>query len=148
MFRRGGSPGGARPKIYAGYNPKTDSLISGIANLPEEYEHWIIKFAANEDSKDSANIELAYYKMALDSGVEMSECSVFNSNAGNSYFGTKRFDRVENNKLHMLSVAGLLHDDYEQWTYYIILDIKLRELELHKLTLNYEKRTQKLQSIF
>jgi serine/threonine-protein kinase HipA len=37
IFGIGGSPGGARPKIYAGYNPKTDSLISGIANLPEEY---------------------------------------------------------------------------------------------------------------
>lgn len=116
MFGRGGSPGGARPKIYAGYNPKTDSLISGIANLPEEYEHWIIKFAANEDSKDIANIELAYYNMALDSGIEMSECKVFNSDAGNSYFGTKRFDRVGNDKLHMLSAAGLLHDDYEHST--------------------------------
>lgn len=116
MFRRGGSPGGARPKIYAGYNPKTDSLISGIANLPEDYEHWIIKFAADVDSKDIANIELAYYKMALDSGIEMSDCRVFISDTGNSYFGTKRFDRVGNDKRHMLSAAGLLHDDYEHST--------------------------------
>jgi serine/threonine-protein kinase HipA len=116
MFRRGGSPGGARPKIYAGYNPKTDSLISGIENLPEEYEHWIIKFAANEDAKDIANIELAYYKMALDSGIEISESRVFRSDTGNSYFGTKRFDRVGNDKLHMLSAAALLHDDYEHST--------------------------------
>ncbi|MGH1335483.1 MAG: type II toxin-antitoxin system HipA family toxin [Aureispira sp.] len=113
MFGRGGSPGGARPKIYAGYNPKTDSIISGIANLPEGYEHWIIKFAAHVNSKDIANIELAYYKMALDSGIEMSECRVFNSENGNSYFGTKRFDRIGNDKLHMLSAAGLLHDDYQ-----------------------------------
>jgi serine/threonine-protein kinase HipA len=116
MFGSGGSPGGARPKIYAGYNPKTDSLISNIANLPEEYERWIIKFAANEDSKDIANIEMAYYKMALDSGIAMSECRVFTSDSGNSYFGTKRFDRIGNNKLHMLSAAGLLHDDYEHST--------------------------------
>jgi len=116
MFRRGGSPGGARPKIYAGYNPKTDSLISSIANLPEGYEHWIIKFAANVDSKNIANIELAYFKMALDSGIEMSECRVFISDSGNSYFGTKRFDRIGNDKLHMISAAGLLHDDYEHST--------------------------------
>jgi len=138
MFRRGGSPGGARPKIYAGYNPKIDSLISGIANLPEEYEHWIIKFAANEDSKDIANIELAYYKMALDSGVEMSECRVFNSNSGNSYFGTKRFDRVENNKLHMLSAAGLLHDDYEHST----LDYGNLIFQAKKLTNNAQAAEQ------
>lgn len=116
MFGRGGSPGGARPKIYAGYHPKTDSLISGVANLPEEYEHWIIKFAGDVDSKDSANIELTYYKMALGSGIEMSECRVFNSDRGNSYFGTKRFDRIGNDKLHMLSAAGLFHDDYEHST--------------------------------
>jgi serine/threonine-protein kinase HipA len=116
MFKRGGSPGGARPKIYAGYNPIKDTLISGIANLPKEYEHWIIKFAAQEDSKDIANIELAYNKMALDSGIEMAECRVFKSDTGNSYFGTKRFDRKKNDKLHMLSAAGLLHDDYEHST--------------------------------
>jgi len=116
MFRRGGSPGGARPKIYAGYNPKTNSIISGVANLPEEYEHWIIKFAADIDSKDIANIELAYYNMAIESGIEMSECRVFTSDAGNNYFGTKRFDRIGNDKLHMLSAAALLHDDYEHST--------------------------------
>lgn len=138
LFRRGGSPGGARPKIYAGYNPKTDSLISGIANLPEGYEHWIIKFAANEDSKDIANIELAYYKMALDSGIEMSECRVFNSHAGNSYFGTKRFDRVRNNKLHMLSAAGLLHDDYEHST----LDYGNLIFQAKKLTNNAQAAEQ------
>ncbi len=138
MFRRGGSPGGARPKIYAGYNPKTDSLISGIAHLPEDYEHWIIKFAADVDSKDIANIELAYYKMALDSGIEMSECSVFNSDSGNSYFGTKRFDRVGNDKLHMLSAAGLLHDDYEHST----LDYGNLIYQAKKLTNNAQAAQQ------
>lgn len=138
MFGRGGSPGGARPKIYAGYNPKTDSLISGISNLPEEYEHWIIKFAADVDLKDVANIELAYYKMALDSGIEMSECRVFNSDTGNSYFGTKRFDRIGNDKLHMLSAAGLLHDDYEHST----LDYGNLIYQAKKLTNNAQAAEQ------
>lgn len=138
IFGRGGSPGGARPKFYAGYNSKTDSLISGIANLPEGYEHWIIKFAANEDSKDIANTELAYYKMALDSGIEMSECRVFNSDAGNSYFGTKRFDRIGNDKLHMLSAAGLLHDDYEHST----LDYGNLIFQAKKLTNNAQAAEQ------
>jgi len=138
LFRRGGSPGGARPKIYAGYNPKTDSLISGIANLPEEYDHWIIKFAADVDSEDIANIELAYYKMALDSGIEMSECRVFNSDTGNSYFGTKRFDRIGNDKLHMLSAAGLLHDDYEHST----LDYGNLIFQAKKLTNNAQAAEQ------
>lgn len=138
MFGRGGSPGGARPKIYAGYNPKTDSLISGISNLPAAYEHWIIKFAADVDSKDIANIELAYYKMALDSGIEMSECRVFKSDTGTSYFGTKRFDRIGNDKLHMLSAAGLLHDDYEHST----LDYGNLIYQAKKLTNNAQAAEQ------
>ena len=43
---------------------------------------------------------------------------------------------------NQLSVEGL-----QEWTYYIRLDIKLRDLELHQLTLNYEKTKQELQSI-
>ena len=138
LFRRGGSPGGARPKIYAGYNPESDSLISGIHILPKGYEHWIIKFATNVDSRDSANIEFAYYKMALDSGIKMSECRVFKSDSGNSYFGTKRFDRVGNNKLHMISAAGLLHDDYEHST----LDYGNLIYQSRKLTNNAQAAEQ------
>ena len=33
------------------------------------------------------------------------------------------------------------------WTYYIRLEIKVRDLELHKLTLNHEKAIQKLQFV-
>lgn len=36
---------------------------------------------------------------------------------------------------------------YGNWTYYIRLDKKMRDLELHKLTLNHEKKKQKSQSI-
>ncbi len=138
LFAKGGSPGGARPKIYAGFNPKTNSLISGIAELPIDYEHWIIKFAAKEDSSNVANAEMAYYKMALDSGIEMSECRTFKSVSGNSYFGTKRFDRIGNDKIHMLSAAGLLHDDYEHST----LDYGNLIFQAGKLTNNVQASEQ------
>ncbi|SNR62866.1 hypothetical protein SAMN06265371_10788 [Lutibacter agarilyticus] len=39
------------------------------------------------------------------------------------------------------------YGDANKRTYYIRPDIKLRDLELHQLTLNYEKTTQKLQYI-
>jgi serine/threonine-protein kinase HipA len=112
LFQQGGSPGGARPKIYAGYNPTTDRLIQSDSDLPEGYEHWIIKFAATVDEPDIANIEMAYYRMALDAGLRMSESKLFKSSNGNFYFGTKRFDRVGNDRFHMISAAGLFHDDY------------------------------------
>lgn len=113
LFSRGGSPGGARPKIYVGYNPITDELIHGISHLPKDFEHWIVKFAATIDSPDIAQIEMAYHKMALDCNIQMMPCKLFKGQSGKVYFGTKRFDRIGNEKIHMVSAAGMFHDDYE-----------------------------------
>jgi serine/threonine-protein kinase HipA len=112
IFKLGGSSGGARPKILVGYNPNTQHLIGAEKELPPQYEHWLIKFPASSDSKDIANIEYAYHKMAIDAGIEMSECSLFESKSGNTYFGTKRFDRQGNNRLHLHSAAGMMHDNF------------------------------------
>lgn len=113
LFQQGGSPGGARPKIYVNYNSKKDVLTSGSNVLPGGFEHWIIKFASTVDSSDIANVEMAYHYMALEAGISMNECKLFVGKSGKKYFGTKRFDRVASHKLHMISAAGLLHDDYE-----------------------------------
>lgn len=112
IFKLGGSSGGARPKILVAYNPVTQHLMSAAKELPPLYEHWLIKFPASSDSKDIAHIEYAYYKMATDAGIEMSACRLFESKSGNTYFGTKRFDRQGNNRLHMHSAAGMMHDNF------------------------------------
>ena len=112
LYILGGSSGGARPKILVGYNPKTQHIIGTEKDLPIGYEHWIIKFPASSDSPDIANIEYAYYKMAIDAGVEMSACKLFKGKSGQVYFGTKRFDRIGNNRLHMHSAAGIMHDNF------------------------------------
>lgn len=112
LYILGGSSGGARPKILVGYNSKTQHIISAEKDLPIGYEHWIIKFPSSSDKADIANIEFAYYKMALDAGIEMSACKLFKGKSGQVYFGTKRFDRIGNNRLHMLSAAGMMHDNF------------------------------------
>lgn len=76
------------------------------------YEHWIIKFPSSSDRSDIGNIEYAYYKMALDAGIEMSESKLFKGKSGQAYFGTKRFDRDGNKRLHLHSAAGLMHDNF------------------------------------
>ncbi|MNJ88776.1 putative DNA-binding transcriptional regulator [compost metagenome] len=113
LFKKGGSPGGARPKIYAGYNPVKNTLIYGSNELPESFEHWMIKFSAVTDPTDSANCEMAYYLMATAAGIEMSESKLLNGKSGKSYFATKRFDRNHDQRLHLVSAAGMFHDDYE-----------------------------------
>lgn len=112
LYQLGGSSGGARPKINVGYNRTDKTLIFGAKQLPEDYEHWMIKFPSSVDRPDVAHIEMAYYKMALAAGLEMSESQLFQGASGRSYFGTKRFDRDGNNRLHMHSASGLLHDDF------------------------------------
>jgi len=112
LYILGGSSGGARPKILVGYNPKTQHIIGAEKDLPIGYEHWIIKFPSSSDWPDIANIEYAYYKMALDAGIEMSACKLFKGKSGQVYFGTKRFDRIGNNRLHMHSAAGMMHDNF------------------------------------
>ncbi len=112
LYILGGSSGGARPKILVGYNAQTEHIIRPEKNLPSGYEHWLIKFPSSADRPDIANIEYAYYKMALDAGIEMSESKLFKGQSGQVYFGTKRFDRIGNNRLHMHSAAGMMHDNF------------------------------------
>jgi serine/threonine-protein kinase HipA len=112
LYLLGGSSGGARPKILVGYNPKTEHIIANEKVLPIGYEHWLIKFPSSFDRPDIAHIEYAYYQMAIDAGIEMSECKLFKGKSGQAYFGTKRFDRIGNNRLHMHSAAGIMHDNF------------------------------------
>ncbi len=107
-----GSSGGARPKILVGYDPLTGHLIGNEKVMPLNYEHWLIKFPSSLDAPDIANIEFAYHKMALDAGIEMSKSKLFEGKSGNAYFGTKRFDRSGNNRLHLHSAAGMMHDNF------------------------------------
>ncbi|VAW13171.1 HIPA PROTEIN [hydrothermal vent metagenome] len=132
LFNLGGSSGGARPKIFVGYNPETDHLIHGRSVLPKGYEHWIIKFPSSTDFPDIAQIEYAYYKMALAAGIEMSECRLFEGPSKKPYFGTKRFDRIHNDRLHLHSASGLLNDNfrYSNLDYGNIMDCAFR-LENH-----------------
>ena len=112
LYQLGGSSGGARPKILVGYNPVSQHLIGIEKILPKDYEHWLIKFPSSYDRPDIGNIEYAYYKMALDAGIEMIESKLFKGVSGQAYFGTKRFDREGNKRLHMHSAAGMMHDNF------------------------------------
>ena len=116
LYEMGGSSGGARPKILVGYHPKTQHLIHGTEYLPEGYEHWLIKFPSSNDRADSAEIEYVYHKMALEAGIAMNPCTLFKTASGKVFFGTKRFDRTEDGRLHLHSAAGMLNDNFRYST--------------------------------
>ena len=120
ILRVGTSAGGARAKAVIAWNPETNEVRSGQIKSGAEFEYWLIKFdgvSGNkdkelEDPKGYGAIEYAYYRMATDAGVAMSPCRLFEEN-DRRHFMTKRFDRnVGGEKLHMQSLCGLAHYDF------------------------------------
>ncbi len=116
LFALGGSSGGARPKIFVAYNPENEEIIHGQEKLPSGFENWIIKFPSSSDNPEIAKIEYAYHKMATKAGIEMSDCKLFEGKSGELYFGTKRFDRTGNSRLHVHTASGLMHDNFRAST--------------------------------
>ncbi|MDA3838469.1 MAG: type II toxin-antitoxin system HipA family toxin [Candidatus Delongbacteria bacterium] len=117
ILKIGTSAGGARAKAIIAYNLKTGEVRSGQTNAPKGFSHWLIKFDGVTDkqfgeSSGYGRVEMAYYHMALDCGIEMTECQLFEEN-GRAHFMTKRFDRKSNNeKLHVQTFCAIQHYDF------------------------------------
>jgi serine/threonine-protein kinase HipA len=107
-----GSSSGARPKVMIGYSPSQDQIVHGQQDLNGDYEHWLIKFRAQIDPSDAGPIEFAFAQMAAAAGVDIMPTQLFPSPDGIAHFGTQRFDRVGNKRLHLHSLCGLLHSDH------------------------------------
>ena len=111
LLRLNGSSSGARPKIVAQVSTDKKRIIHGRQELQSGFEHWMIKFPSSQDARDVGAIEYAYSLMAKDAGVEMPETHLFRTKR-NKYFGTKRFDRDGDARIHMHSLGGLIHADH------------------------------------
>ena len=116
ILKIGTSAGGARPKAVIAYNPKTKEIRSGQTNVPKGFEHWLIKLdgvsgAQFGESSGWGRVEYAYYLMAKECGINMSECELLEEN-GRAHFITKRFDREGNTKHHVQTFCGLQHYDF------------------------------------
>lgn len=110
--RAGGSSGGARPKAFIGFNPRTHEVCPESEKLPDGFEHWIVKFNTKGDGPDAGRREFDYYHRAIDAGVTMSESCLIETAAGD-FFATRRFDRPGGDRrLHLASAAGLLHANF------------------------------------
>lgn len=120
ILRVGTSAGGARAKAVIAWNRNTEEVRSGQLHVPEGFEHWLIKFDGVRGNRDReladpagfGVIEYAYYLMARDAGITMSESRLLEEN-GRRHFMTKRFDRTSTgDKIHMQSLGGLAHYDF------------------------------------
>jgi serine/threonine-protein kinase HipA len=122
ILRVGTSAGGARAKAILAWNRNSGEFRSGQVDVDNGFEHWLMKFdgVANNRDKELADpkgygkIEYAYYLMAIEAGIKMSECRLHNE-GGRSHFMTKRFDRItKGGKRHMQTLGAIAHYDYNQ----------------------------------
>lgn len=116
----GTSAGGARAKAVLAWNRDTGEFRSGQVKVDEGYEHWLLKFDGVSHNRDKeladpqgfGKIEYAYYLMATEAGIDMSECRLHHE-GGRSHFMTRRFDRDERGrKRHMQSLGAMQHFDF------------------------------------
>lgn len=120
ILRIGTSAGGARAKAIVAWNPETSEFRSGQVAAGTGFSYWLMKFdgVSNNRDKELADpqgfgmMEYAFARMAIDAGLNMSECRLHRE-GGRSHFMTRRFDRTEDgDKLHMQSLGGLRHFDF------------------------------------
>ena len=115
ILRVGTSAGGARPKAVIAMD-NNGNVLSGQGEVPKGYDYWILKFDGVTDlelgePRGYGRIEYAYYLMAKAAGINMTECRLLEEN-GRAHFMTKRFDRVNGKKMHMQSLCGIAHYDF------------------------------------
>lgn len=115
ILRVGTSAGGARPKAVIAMDDE-GNVVSGQTDAPKNFDYWILKFDGVSDlelgePRGYGRIEYAYYLMAKAAGIDMTECRLLEE-TGRAHFMTKRFDRVAGEKIHLQSLCGLAHLDF------------------------------------
>ncbi len=115
LYKHGGSPGGARPKVF----------------VKKDEKEWLVKFKSLNDPENIGIIEYNYSLLAKKCGISMPETKLFEG----KYFGAERFDRTSQEKIHTVSAAGLLHADFREPS----LDYEMLLKLCHILTKNMEE---------
>lgn len=119
IIRVGTSAGGARAKAVVAWNPVTQEIRAGQFDVPDGFEHWLLKFDGVGEDKGLGDgrgygmIEYAYSLMAKAAGIDMMPCRLLAEN-GRHHFMTKRWDRDGHAKLHAQSLCGMAHLDFNQ----------------------------------
>jgi len=123
LLKIGTSAGGARPKAIIAFSDETQEIRSGQYFAPDGFEHWLIKFDGVTDnqfgsSNGSGRVEMAYFSMAKDAGIEMMDSRLLEEQ-DRAHFMTKRFDRNPNGeKIHVQTFCALRHFDFKNVVQY------------------------------
>lgn len=119
LFMVSSSAGGARAKALVAWNKEKNIFKSGQIDAGDGYDYYLLKFDGVDESGDHGlkdpkgytKIEYAYYLMAKEAGINIMDSFLLEEN-GRSHFITKRFDRVNGQKIHTQTFGALCHIDY------------------------------------
>jgi serine/threonine-protein kinase HipA len=119
----GTSAGGARPKAVLAFNEDFTHVRSGQTNVPSGFSHYLMKFdGVSEHNKNweafgdplgYGAMEFVYHLMAAKCDIDMMPCHLLHE-GDRRHFITKRFDRINNRKIHVQTLNGLAHVDYKK----------------------------------
>ena len=115
LYKVGTSAGGQRPKAIIAIDETTGIIRSGQADLPQNFKHYILIFDTSKpDDCPFTKIEMAYYLMARDCGIDMMPSKLVEIE-GTQNFLTQRFDRVDGIRIHTQTMAAMssFADTYE-----------------------------------
>ena len=116
IIRVGTSAGGQRAKAVIAYNDETGEVRSGQTTAPDGFDYWLIKLdgVTNKELGDPMHygeIEYVHYLVAKAAGINMTECRLYREH-DRAHFMTRRFDRVNGHKIHMQTLCGIAHYDF------------------------------------
>ncbi len=118
----GVSAGGARAKALVGFDSERRELRSGQVDLPDGFDHWLLKLDGVQRSGDHGipdpqgygRIEYAYSLMARAAGIDLPETALL-EDGPRRHFMVRRFDRPQGSRrLHMQTLGALVHVDYNE----------------------------------
>ena len=137
IFKIGTSAGGVRPKILVSENKENGILIPGDLVVSDDYNHYLIKLAVDENQGYSKEkVEYVYYQLATQIGIEMMPSKLI----ADKHFATLRFDRQHGKKQHILTASGMTGWDFQKPDnsnydnlFKLALDLKLPHKDIQQL---------------
>lgn len=111
LFRVGGSPGGARPKIELIETIDGNFKASDPSILDTDV-HWLVKFDVSKEFQNFSRVEYFFSIMAKNCGVAMMETRLFLDREGKDHFAIKRFDRQGKSKIHTHTFGSLIESNF------------------------------------
>lgn len=123
LIQVGSSAGGARAKAVIQYNPTSNQIRSGYTTAEPGFQPWLLKLDGVSSAADGSinsldapaqftRIEYAYYLMAKDAGISMSECQLL-LEGPRAHFLTRRFDReLSGERIHLQSLCAIDQLDF------------------------------------